>query len=164
MNDTHIAYEVLGAMLMLISVACISYLAIFRAGYAARKRVKGSSNVDRKLRVSVVVPIYNEDTEMIRAALDSVARQKGIIVDLIVVIKAPRPGQIEMIKGYANVLNSVNVIRQGGKPSHNQAFIIGFKHVKTEYTSILCSDATIKDNYLARMVEGLDSDGQGCRV
>ncbi|MGA2800453.1 MAG: glycosyltransferase family 2 protein [Candidatus Micrarchaeaceae archaeon] len=117
-------------------------------------------NVSKRLEVSVIVPIYNEDTDMIKGALDTLLNQNGIRINLIAVIKGAKPGQIQMIKNYEKVLHKVEIIMQKGKASQNEAYLIGLGRVVTEYTCILASDAKIKDNNLVRMLTGLEKTGK----
>ncbi len=160
MDLLYLLYWSFAVFLAAVYAISIAYLLAFRMGYSMKGKPKREQNTSEKLSVSVIVPIYNEDTNMIRETLDTLLNQKGIKINLIAVMKHARQGQVRMIKGYAKTLNSVEVIMQRGKPSHNEAFIIGLKRVKTEYTSILCSDAKIKGNYLVRMVAALHRTGK----
>ena len=77
------AYGFLSILLIAVYVISILYLLAFRVGYSM-----GSPNpikkrgILRRFRVSVIVPIYNEDTDMIKGALDTLLNQNGIEIDL----------------------------------------------------------------------------------
>ena len=155
------AYGFLSILLIAVYVISILYLLAFRVGYSM-----GSPNpikkrgILRRFRVSVIVPIYNEDTDMIKGALDTLLNQNGIEIDLIVVIKNAKSGQIQMIKSYGKVFHKVKVIVQKGKASQNEAYLAGLEEVKTEYTCILASDAKIKGDNLVRMLVRLEKTGK----
>ncbi|HUC39112.1 MAG TPA: glycosyltransferase family 2 protein [Candidatus Acidoferrum sp.] len=155
------AYLFIYVALALIYIISIIFLLAFRLGYREKYHKEKEDELEGKgLEVSVIMPIYNEATEMIKGALETLKNQKGIKINLIAVIKLPREGQIPLIESYSKVLKSVKVILQKGKPSHNEAFIIGLKEVRTRYTCIMCSDAKIKGNSLVRLLGGLERTGK----
>ena len=152
-----LVYGVVAIILMAVYIIGILYMVIFRIGYTMKRRDEKGSDaiVATKERVSVVLPIYNEETRMIRGTIDTLRKQRSISMDVIIVIKHPLTGQINMLKGYRKYFHSLEIIEQRGKPSHNEAFIIGLRHASAPYSAILCADAKIKDNSLSQMVAAL---------
>lgn len=150
-------YEAVAIILIVLYAIGMAYLALFRIGYAMKHKAENDTDIPSgtRERVSVVLPIYNEKTSMIRGTIDTLRKQHGILIDLIIVIKHPLEGQMDMLKSYGKYFYSLKIIEQKGKPSHNEAFIIGLRHANAAYSAILCADAKIKDNSLSQMVIAL---------
>jgi len=155
-------YDAVAILLISLYVIGTLYLIAFRIGYSMNGKKTQKKDMEHRNigKVSVVLPIYNEETRMIKGAMDSLIKQHGIMIDLIVVIKHPRKGQIVMLRSYGSHLHSLKIIMQRGKPSHNEAFIIGLREARTPYSAILCADAKILDNALPRMVDALRRTGK----
>ena len=79
MSVLYEAYWFLSILLIAIYAISILYLLVFRIGYSMKNPnpIK-KRGISRKLRVSVIVPIYNENTDMIKGALDTLLNQNGV--------------------------------------------------------------------------------------
>jgi cellulose synthase/poly-beta-1,6-N-acetylglucosamine synthase-like glycosyltransferase len=150
------AYELLSALLLTIYITSILYLFVFRIGYSKKRPNTQKTTISKSLEVSVIIPIYNENTDMIKATLTALLKQNSVIINLITVIKSPNPRQINMITTYGKKFHSLKIIIQKGKSSQNEAYMLGLRELDTKYTCILASDTEIKEDYLVRMLDGLE--------
>jgi cellulose synthase/poly-beta-1,6-N-acetylglucosamine synthase-like glycosyltransferase len=128
----------------------LAYLALFLAGSFKKKstRVEPSKKL---LKISCILPIYREDSKIIKTCMESIVRQRGILVNLVAVVKDLKPEQIELIRSYSRRLGSVTVLVQKGKQSEIDAYKLGLRQIHTEYVCMLNADTTILNGSLSRL-------------
>lgn len=139
-------------ILAIVYLVGIIYLLIFRLGLSMKDKRVVFPRAGKRVEVDVIIPVYREKNETIKRCLDSLARQRGLKVNALIVAKEVGNAELQFIKSYKNRFNSLKIINQIGTPYLNRAQMIGLKHVKTEFSSILQIDSVILDNALYKLV------------
>jgi len=95
-------------------------------------------------KVSVIIPVYNAE-KYLKAALDSVLRQKGVEIEIIAVDDGSTDRSPEILSLYAEKHKEIKIIHvpNGGV---GRARNIGLSHVTGEWIAFCDSDDIVPDN------------------
>lgn len=111
----------------------------------------------RTPRVSVILPVYHEGSAIVEKCLDSLVRQGGVALDVVMVAKDIDRGMLRGIASkYCKKFESFLVVRQN-KGSLSDSYAIALKHIRTNYTYVINADVSLKANALADLYRFADS-------
>jgi GT2 family glycosyltransferase len=105
--------------------------------------------------ISAVVVHYDESTEEIRAAADSLLEQSRAPVEVLIIDNGP-PG--ELARELDGHRGSVRVIESGSNIGYSPAINLAARHATGEYLLTLNPDARVQPGCLERMAAVADAD------
>jgi len=133
----------------------IYYLIVFLVGLNIG--VPDKPKTDRKTKISVIVPIYKEDRQIIKACLDSLLLQNPKRIRLYIVTKDVEQKNIQFIKRYQPHFASFRLLKQR-KASLVKAYKLALRFVRTKYTCLVNVDATLMKNSIGKLVWFVEND------
>lgn len=147
-------------ILLCMYIITVSYLITFRIGLRKKNPITKINKFDNKRSSSekeiyIVLPIYHERDSIITSCMESICRQEGIKINIIVVIREPEESQLSLIKHYAKRVKSLRIIRQKKGQSEVSAYKEALYFVKTEYVCMLNIDAIIFKGSLRELFFGI---------
>jgi GT2 family glycosyltransferase len=104
--------------------------------------------------VSVIVVNWNRK-ELLRACLESLSKQSGVQIEIIVVDNGSTDGSAEMVE---NCSLPIKLIRNAENRGFCEANNQGFAAANGEWIALLNNDAEAEPNWLASMVAAVRSD------
>lgn len=113
-----------------------------------------------KSQLSIIIPVYNR-AEVVKATLDSVAKQSLRPLDVILVDNNSTDNTLEVLNRWKNEVETddfnVTILTES-KPGATAARNKGLNVVKTPYTMFFDSDDLMSNNHAQRAVDALTTD------
>lgn len=108
-----------------------------------------------KAQLSIIIPVYNR-AEVVKATLDSIAKQSLRPLDVILVDNNSADNTLEVLNEWKNNIETedfhIKVLRET-KPGAAAARNRGLKEVKTPYTMFFDSDDLMSPNHAQRAID-----------
>lgn len=93
--------------------------------------------------ISVIIPVFNENTERIKQTVDSVLKQRGVVFDVIIV----DDGSIVPVN-----LKGIKIVRTEKNNGKRSAQIIGMEYTKYDWIATVDSDTILAEDALANLL------------